>query len=78
MEQTVLLLSPLNGKAQTAKIDYSNYVSVDFVARMPKVLSADEYRTLIAGSVNDYGFNTNWLAETLKMATQLHITIIYH
>lgn len=62
----VIIITTKRGKAQTAKIDYSNYVSVDFVARMPKVLSADEYRTLIAGSVNDYGFNTNWLAETLE------------
>jgi len=56
---------------QKTTVEYSGYISHDYVYRSPEVLSAKEYRNYMSSNkfnsnlMTDYGANTDWIGELL-------------
>lgn len=63
----VILITTKKGKSGEAKFDFSTYVQRETVAVAPDILTAGEYRELMAdpnnpysGLMHDYGASTDW------------------
>ena len=64
----ILITTRKNRGKSKATIEYTNYVNVQKIARRPELMTADDYRRLIAEGKNytDFGSNTDWLDEILQ------------
>ncbi|MGX5689751.1 SusC/RagA family TonB-linked outer membrane protein [Arcticibacter tournemirensis] len=64
----ILITTRQNRSESRNSIEYSAYANVQSIVKKPEMLTADDYRRLIAEGVNytDLGGNTNWLDEILQ------------
>jgi iron complex outermembrane receptor protein len=68
----VILITTKRGSGMQSQITYDGYLSADFVANKPHLLSADEWRDVNRQLGNDvsgidrYGAETDWLGEMLR------------
>ena len=60
----VILITTKRGQEGKTKAEYSGNLSADVIAKKLRVLTADEYRTLVGGI--DEGANTDWLSEITR------------
>jgi TonB-dependent SusC/RagA subfamily outer membrane receptor len=83
----VILITTKRGKKGTVQLDYSTRFSTESLLRKVEVLDADEYRSMkekfaasndpiktgIAGSMIDYGYDTDWYDEITRTPfSQIH------
>lgn len=83
----VILITTKRGRKGTVQLDYSTRLSTESLLRKVEVLDADEYRSMkekfaasgdaiktgIAGSMIDYGYDTDWYDEiTHTPFSQIH------
>lgn len=59
----VILITTKRGKVGKSSIEYSGTASTGFIAKRPRILSAQEYRDMMVANGNgvDLGGSTNWL-----------------
>lgn len=64
----ILITTRKNRTGSRSTIEYTNYVNIQQIARKPELLTAADYRRLIAEGKNyaDSGSNTNWIDEILQ------------
>jgi hypothetical protein len=64
----VILITTKRGKAGKSSIEYSGTASTGFIAKKPRILTADEYRQYMVatGKGVDLGGNTNWLNQLTR------------
>ncbi|MDR1645753.1 MAG: TonB-dependent receptor [Tannerellaceae bacterium] len=68
----VILITTKRGSASHSQVTYDGYLSADFVANKPHLLSASEWRDVNSQLGNDvskldvYGAETDWLGEMLR------------
>lgn len=60
----VILITTKRGQEGKTKAEYSGSFGADVIAKKLRVLTADEYRTLVGGT--DEGGNTDWLSEITR------------
>lgn len=60
----VILITTKRGQEGKTKAEYSGSLGADVIAKKLRVLTADEYRTLVGGI--DEGGNTDWLSEITR------------
>jgi TonB-linked SusC/RagA family outer membrane protein len=63
----VILITTKRGNAGKTPIEYTGDVSVGFIAKRPRVLTADEFREY-SPDKPDLGGNTNWLDEITRVS----------
>jgi TonB-linked SusC/RagA family outer membrane protein len=65
----VILITTKRGHAGKTTVEYTGDVSVGFIAKRPRILTAAEYREYISGKGlgSDLGGNTNWLDEITRV-----------
>jgi len=64
----VILITTKRGKVGKSSIEYSGTASTGFIAKRPRILTAQEYRDYMVanGKGVDLGGNTNWLDELIR------------
>jgi len=66
----VILITTKNPESGKTSIEYNGYLSTEFIKRTPKVLTADDVRTVKKykkfSSINDYGASTDWMDEVTR------------
>ena len=65
----VILITTKRGKVGRSTVEYSGTASTGFIAKRPRVLTAQEYRDYMVANSNgvDLGGSTNWLDQIVRV-----------